>query len=272
MRGLDIFRKRFSKYPDRYVLIGGTACDIALGAAGIAYRATRDLDIVLCIEALDREFSSEFQGFVEDGGYVHRQKSSQKEIFYRFFEPVDDSYPFMLELFSRRPDVIELAEESHLTPVPADDPGVRLSAILLDDECYALIQKMKTKVEGLSVAGAELLIPLKAVAWVRQTSRRCSGEIVHDNDIRKHMNDIFRLYQVIWPSERIGIPRQVMEDLQSFLLAAENDASIDPASLGIRGVTAAEACAKLREIYRIDPAGTSGALASGRSLPGDVNR
>lgn len=164
MRGLDIFRKRFSKYPDRYVLIGGTACDIALGAAGIAYRATRDLDIVLCIEAL------------------------------------------------------------------------------------------------------------KAVAWVRQTSRRGSGEAVHDNDIRKHMNDIFRLYQVIRPSERIGIPRQVMEDLQSFLLAAENDASIDPASLGIRGVTAAEACAKLREIYRIDPAGTSGALASGRSLPGDVNR
>ena len=252
VKGLDVFRARFSNYSDRYVLIGGTACDIALGAAGIAYRGTKDLDIVLCIEALDKAFCEELWRFVEDGGYVHKQKSTGKEIFYRFFEPTDDSYPYMLELFSRTPDVIMLAEGSHLTPIPADDPGMSLSAILLDDDCYELIQKMKTEVDGLSVAGAELLIPLKAVAWVRQKRRRDSGEDVHDNDIRKHRNDVFRLYQVISPDDRVLIPGSLKDELRSFIEAAERDSSIDLKSLGIRGTSVSEVCSRLREVYGID--------------------
>jgi len=30
VKGLDIFRVHFQDYADRYVLIGGTACDIAM--------------------------------------------------------------------------------------------------------------------------------------------------------------------------------------------------------------------------------------------------
>lgn len=252
VRGLDKFRERFTGYRDRYVLIGGTACDIALGAAGLTYRATKDLDIVLCIEALDKEFCDELWSFIEDGGYKNRQKSSDKEIFYRFFEPSDDSFPFMLELFSRRPDVIELYEESHLTPIPAEDPGMSLSAILLDDECYELIQRMKVEDNGLSVAGAELLIPLKAVAWVRQTKRRDSGEDVQNKDIKKHRNDVFRLYQVISPDDRVEIPGSLKDEMRSFILAAESDSSIDLRSLGIRGTTTSDVCSRLREVYGID--------------------
>lgn len=252
VRGLDKFRNRFSDYPDRYVLIGGTACDIALGAAGIAYRGTKDLDIVLCIEALDKEFCDELWRFIKDGGYIHLEKSTGEEIFYRFYEPTDDSFPYMLELFSRRPAVIELAEGSHLTPIPADDPGMSLSAILLDEECYELIQRMKVEVDGLSVAGAELLIPLKAVAWVRQKRRRDSGEDVHDNDIRKHRNDVFRLYQVISPDDQVEIPVSLKEEMRSFILAAESDSLIDLKSLGIRGVTVSDVCSRLREVYGID--------------------
>ncbi|OPZ24232.1 MAG: hypothetical protein BWZ01_02926 [Deltaproteobacteria bacterium ADurb.BinA179] len=252
VKGLDVFRERFSEYSDRYVLIGGTACDIALGAAGIAYRGTKDLDIVLCIEALEREFCEELLMFIKDAGYIHQEKSTGKEIFYRFFEPTDDSFPFMLELFSRKPDVIVLAEGSHLTPIPADAPGISLSAILLDDECYELIQSMKVEVDGLSVAGADLLIPLKAVAWVRQTKRRDSGEDVHENDIRKHRNDVFRLYQVISPGDRVVIPGSLKEEMRSFIEAAESDGSIDLKSLGIRGTSVSEVCSRLREVYGID--------------------
>lgn len=49
--------------------------------AGIDFRATKDLDIVLCVEALNKEFVAVFWQFVEAGGYQHRQRSTGKEIF-----------------------------------------------------------------------------------------------------------------------------------------------------------------------------------------------
>ena len=34
VRGLDIFKKYFEQYPENYVIIGGTACDIIIDEAG----------------------------------------------------------------------------------------------------------------------------------------------------------------------------------------------------------------------------------------------
>lgn len=59
VRGLDIFRRHFEAFADRYVLIGGTAATIAMADAGLEFRATKDLDIVLVVEALDAEFGRE---------------------------------------------------------------------------------------------------------------------------------------------------------------------------------------------------------------------
>ncbi|MBC2717822.1 MAG: hypothetical protein HF978_21165 [Desulfobacteraceae bacterium] len=47
VRGLDLFRDYFKDHADQYVLIGGTACDIAMSQMGLDFRATKDLDIVL---------------------------------------------------------------------------------------------------------------------------------------------------------------------------------------------------------------------------------
>lgn len=60
VKGLHIFRDKFRKYADQYALIGGTACDLAMTAAGLEFRATKDLDIVLCIEAVDAAFVDAF--------------------------------------------------------------------------------------------------------------------------------------------------------------------------------------------------------------------
>jgi hypothetical protein len=38
--GLDVFKKYFEQYPDNYIIIGGTACDIIIGEAGFIPRAT----------------------------------------------------------------------------------------------------------------------------------------------------------------------------------------------------------------------------------------
>ena len=50
VRGLDVFREYFAGHADQFVLIGGTAANLAMEEAGIEFRATKDLDIVLHIE------------------------------------------------------------------------------------------------------------------------------------------------------------------------------------------------------------------------------
>lgn len=67
VRGLDRFAEHFAGFEDRYALIGGTAVFVALDASGLQFRATKDLDIVICVEALDTEFAAAFWEFVEAG-------------------------------------------------------------------------------------------------------------------------------------------------------------------------------------------------------------
>ena len=85
------------------------------------FRATQDLDIVLCVEALSREFVESFWEFIRLGQYAIRQRADGKKEFYRFLAPQSEGYPRMLELFSRRPDVLPLAPHIHLTPIPTDE-------------------------------------------------------------------------------------------------------------------------------------------------------
>jgi glutathionyl-hydroquinone reductase len=102
VRGLEIFREHFRDYADRYVLIGGAACDIAMTGAGLAFRAAKDLDIVLYVEALDAAFVRAFWEFVRAGGYEVQEKSTGEKQFYRFQKPPNPDYPFVLELFLRQ--------------------------------------------------------------------------------------------------------------------------------------------------------------------------
>lgn len=48
--GLDVFRDHFKDYQGAYVLIGGVACYLVMEEAGVDFRATKDLDIVLCAD------------------------------------------------------------------------------------------------------------------------------------------------------------------------------------------------------------------------------
>jgi hypothetical protein len=172
VRGLDRFREHFRGFADRYVLIGGTACDLVMDEVGLRFRATKDLDIVLCVEALDADFARLFWSFVRQGGYQIQEKATGKKQFYRFQKPRVAGYPFMLELFSRVPDALSVADESHLTPIPVDDEMASLSAILLDDVYYHWIHQGKRLIEGLYIVGAAHLIPLKAKAWLDLRARR----------------------------------------------------------------------------------------------------
>jgi hypothetical protein len=66
--GLERFKEHFAGLEDSYVLIGGSSCDINLTALGGAFRVTKDLDIVLCVEARTNEFARVFWRFIREGG------------------------------------------------------------------------------------------------------------------------------------------------------------------------------------------------------------
>lgn len=165
MRGIDKFKERFAGHDGEYVLIGGGACDLLFGEAGQDFRATKDLDLVLLVEALTPEFGQVFWDFVKEGGYENRQKSSGKPQFYRFSKPEDPAFPAMLELFART-DVDLRDAESGLMPIHIDDEVSSLSAILLDEEYYRLLVENRTSAGGVAVLSVEGLIPFKAKAWL----------------------------------------------------------------------------------------------------------
>ena len=74
--GLLKFKEYFKDYADSYVLIGGAACDILFTENEADFRATRDLDMVLIVEALTPEFAGIFWDFIIDGDYRHIKQES----------------------------------------------------------------------------------------------------------------------------------------------------------------------------------------------------
>jgi len=210
--------------------------------AGLEFRATKDLDIVLCIEAYDQKFATKFQEFINAGQYLVAEKATGKKCFYRFHTPTNRDYPAMLELFSRVPDSICLSPDAHLTPLAAREDIASLSAILLDNEYYDWILAGKKDIEGLSVIAPAYLIPLKAKAFLDLTRRKAAGESVQSNDIRKHKNDIFRLVQLLRSEMTITIPARISNDMKTFLGQVTE-------ARGLAETIFGERQRRLREIY-----------------------
>ena len=51
--GIESFKEWFKGNESQYAIIGGTACDILMTEEGLDFRATKDIDLVLIIEAVD---------------------------------------------------------------------------------------------------------------------------------------------------------------------------------------------------------------------------
>jgi len=248
VRGLNVFRERFAGFENRYVLIGGAAVEVAMDASALPFRLTKDLDIVLHVESLDAEFARAFWAFVVDGGYEFREKSTGKPTLYRFGRPSDASFPYMIELFSRRPELIEPPKDCHLTPLPIAEEVSSLSAILLDDDYYDFVQQGTRVREGLSVLAPEYIVPLKARAWIDLKGRHERGEDISRDDIKKHRNDIIRLSQLISPAERIALSDSIRADLTDFVARALHEGA-EPRVFGVIGMTLEDVRSLLTIVY-----------------------
>lgn len=217
IRGLDLFRKHFAEYRKAFVLIGGVACYEWLSTRGLAFRATKDVDMVLIVEALDAAFVKRFWEFIEAGKYKGRYKAEDGRELYRFEEPEDERYPAMIEIFSRKPENIDLAEGQRIIPIKLEENSASLSAILLNDDYYELVRQQHNEEKNLPFANPAALIPLKARAWFDLTERAAQGETGKSKEIAKHRTDVFRIVATLPGEAGPAIPSAVQEDSKRFL-------------------------------------------------------
>ena len=246
--GMESFKEWFKGNESQYAIIGGTACDILMTEEGLDFRATKDIDLVLIIEAVDGAFGKKFWEYIKQAGYEHCNKSTGLPQFYRFSHPASNHYPAMIELFSRKSDAIPLPEDAVLTPLPIDEDISSLSAILLDDDYYEFLKQGKMSVDGVTVLDAAYLIPFKAKAWMDLTDRRAAGEHIDSKNIKKHKNDVFRLTELIDTSVVIETPGGVYDDMQKFV-DRMRDELIDIKQLGLAGRTKEQILRELAELY-----------------------
>lgn len=220
VKGVQKFRDHFRQFTDSFVLIGGVACDEWLRSQDLpAFRPTRDIDMVLVVEALRPEFVVRFWEFVKAGNYEIRQRSTGERIYYRFGKPAEADYPALIEVFSRQPGGIDLAAGQQIVPIQVEDERFSLSAILMDDSYYRLILENRQTMDGLPVATATALIPLKAHAWSDLTVRKNAGGIVDEDDIKKHRKDVFRLAAGLPAEPGPALPETIRNDLRVFVEA-----------------------------------------------------
>jgi hypothetical protein len=216
VRGLDVFKKYFEQYPDNYIIIGGTACDIIIEDAGFIPRATKDIDIILVVEALNTEFVRQFWQFIQDGNYQQKEKSNDDKEYYRLMKPENPNFPHQIELFSRKPDLVLLLGDAHLTPIPVDENLSSLSAILLNDDYYNYMLAHSEVDDGVHHASIEALICLKVIAFLEIRERIDMGGIEYNKQLRKHKADIFRLMVMLSPESEFDLPETIQEHLNIF--------------------------------------------------------
>ncbi|MBZ0265744.1 hypothetical protein K8I28_13865 [bacterium] len=251
VRGFGVFRDHFYDYSDQFVIIGGTACSVLFEDAGIDFRGTKDIDIVLFIEKLDDNFGKAFWEFVKTVNYKNQQKSTGKQLFYRFFNPADETFPYMLELFGRSQGKFSASDEAKITRIPISEDVSSLSAILMDEDYYNFIQLTRRMIEGVPIITELTLIPLKAKAWLDLRKRKNDGENVDSKDIKKHRNDVFRLYQLLSEESKVNLPSSIAEDLRMFIELVQDEGNVNLKTFGIRNTKLEELLESLKRTYNL---------------------
>ncbi|MBK8586662.1 MAG: hypothetical protein IPN88_15045 [Bacteroidetes bacterium] len=222
VKGLDVFKKYFEEYPDNYVIIGGTACDIILEEAGFTARATKDIDIILVVEALKPDFVKQFWQFIKDGKYEQKEVVKERNC-YRFSKPENGEYPSQIELFSKKPDMITLDKDVHLTPIPVEEGLSSLSAILMNEYYYKYVIDNSILENGIHRAKTEALICLKAKAYLEIAARISKGSGEDSKQLRKHKGDVFRLGAILTANDIFKLPKNINGDLKAFTDSVANE-------------------------------------------------
>ncbi len=216
--GIERWKQYFKDYKDNYVLIGGAACNLLEDELDMNSRATKDLDLILVVEALTPDFGMRLWDFIKSANYSGRSKGENefKHEYYRFTNPEDKTYPKQIELFARNTGILNLPSDARIEPISIGEDFSSLSAILLDDDYYAFTIEHSRNIEDIHIASPEALICLKAKAYTEMLDRRARGEQIDSRDIEKHKKDVFRLIAMLPQDSRFTLSEKLKNDMRDF--------------------------------------------------------
>ena len=202
---------------------------------------------------MNRNFIIQFWKFILDGNYRKKEKSSEDKIYYRFRNPENENFPLQIELFSRKPEIIELSQGIHLTPIPVDEDLSSLSAILLNEDYYRFVISHSILSSGLHYANSEALICLKVKAFLEMKFRYDAGEKIDSKNIKKHKSDIFRLVPMLIETNDYEIPHSIKSDLQEFTNIVAHDLPDNSIfkAMGLQDSTVENEFLRLIRIFRL---------------------
>lgn len=250
---MQIFKEHFHGYDVNYRLIGGQACSILLESVGIDFRTTKDFDMILIVDKLNEELNEDFVkvfwDFIKKGNYEGIEQGETFRNFYRFVKPRTENYPAMIELFSKS----QLPEDKDypITPIHISDDVSSLSAIVLDNEYYQLLNEGAEIINGVSIISAPYLILFKAKAWLDLKQRKEEGkERVDSKNIEKHRKDIIRLWTTLEPEKEITIDETIKGHFKEFLIQVEQE-NKDISSL-VKDTSLSTVVADLKSLFKIN--------------------
>lgn len=226
MEGLEKFKEAFESFSDNYVIIGGTACDITMTGTAVKPRVTHDIDMIVIVERMSREYGERFWQFVREAGYrpekCHSKEESVRYELYRFVDG-NPGYPEMIELLSRHPDVLGEPKGLIIEPLPVGEDVSSLSAIILDDDYYHFTVGHSRLTDGIRHADSAALVALKARAYLNLTQDKADGKHVNTKDIKKHRSDVLKNVVLLSPDEVIPAPASIVGCINDFVASIRND-------------------------------------------------
>ena len=241
--GLSSFIDLFEGDLGRYVVIGGIARELIYQSRGsFSNTGTKDIDIVLLAETLDKDFVSRFLSYVQEAGYENVTKDEKSQMF-RYSKPTRTGYPAQIELLSKRPEYLSDVE-AIIGKIPICEAEYSLSAIMLDDAYYQLLSDDEAVTEefGLRTLSIEYLIVFKMRAYMDLKQKGRKGEAA------KHRRDVFRLVSLLDPDSQVELPEAIVEDIRSFLTKVDCPESL-LRNIGLRGLTFDDIRETVEQVY-----------------------
>lgn len=223
--GIGIFEKTFSKYKDSFVIIGGAACRATLSEGRYTPRKTKDIDMVLVLENLDKDFIDAFWSFIKAGNYKCATRKDndvrKKYVLYSFYDSLPE-YPAQIELLSRPVDGLGNPEEHNIEAIMMDDASY-LSAIILEPDYYNYLISHTEEKNGLRYASVDSLICLKALAYLNLREDKKNGIHVNDDDFKKHRRDVVMAAASLTVGEEFIVSQNIKDAITGFIEAVNTD-------------------------------------------------
>lgn len=223
--GINIFEKTFSKFKESFIIIGGAACRATLSEGIYTPRKTKDIDMVLVLDRLDKTFIDTFWSFIKAGHYkcaTRKDKDGQKKyVLYSFYDSTPE-YPAQIELLSRPVNSLGTPEDYNIEAITADDASY-LSAIILEPDYYNYLMSHTKEMNGLRYASVDSIICLKVLAYLNLRENKRNGTHVNDDDYKKHRRDVIMAAASLGAEDEFTVPAVIKESIDKFIVAVNTD-------------------------------------------------